>query len=60
VSSRTFTAFSKFHLNTSKSPNIKVVQFSRDTTLLLGGIADLEWKIEKNSVNCRFHYSSVP
>jgi hypothetical protein len=25
--SRTFVAFSKFHLNTSKSPNIKVVQF---------------------------------
>jgi hypothetical protein len=24
---RTFAAFSKFHLNTSKSPNIKVVQF---------------------------------
>jgi hypothetical protein len=25
--SRTFAAFSKFHLNTSKYPNIKVVQF---------------------------------
>jgi hypothetical protein len=24
---RTFATFSKFHLNTSKSPNIKVVQF---------------------------------
>jgi hypothetical protein len=27
TSSGTFAAFSKFHLNTSKSPNIKVVQF---------------------------------
>jgi hypothetical protein len=27
MSSGTFVAFSKFHLNTSKSPNIKVVQF---------------------------------
>jgi hypothetical protein len=25
--SRTFSAFSKFHLNTSNSPNIKVVRF---------------------------------
>jgi hypothetical protein len=27
MSSGTFAAFSKFHLNTSKSPNTKVVQF---------------------------------
>jgi hypothetical protein len=27
MSPRTFAAFSKFHLNTSNSPNIKVVQF---------------------------------
>jgi hypothetical protein len=27
VNPRTFAAFSKFHLNTSNSPNIKVVQF---------------------------------
>jgi hypothetical protein len=27
VSARTFAAFSKFHLNTSKSPNVKVVCF---------------------------------
>jgi hypothetical protein len=27
MSSRTFAAFSKFQLNTSKSPNMKVVQF---------------------------------
>jgi hypothetical protein len=27
MSSRTFAAFSKFHLNTSKSPNSKVFQF---------------------------------
>jgi hypothetical protein len=27
MSSGTFVAFSKFHLNTSKSPNTKVVQF---------------------------------
>jgi hypothetical protein len=27
MSSRTFAAFSKFHLNTSKSTNMKVVQF---------------------------------
>jgi hypothetical protein len=26
-SSATFVAFSKFHLNTSNSPNVKVVQF---------------------------------
>jgi hypothetical protein len=27
VSAGTFVAFSKFHLNTSKSPNVKVVCF---------------------------------
>jgi hypothetical protein len=27
VNPRTFVVFSKFHLNTSNSPNIKVVQF---------------------------------
>jgi hypothetical protein len=27
VSAGTFAAFSKFHLNTSKSPNVKVVYF---------------------------------
>jgi hypothetical protein len=27
MSSGTFATFSKFHLNTSKSPNMKVVQF---------------------------------
>jgi hypothetical protein len=33
MSSGTFAAFSKFHLNTSKSTNMKVVQFFRGTQL---------------------------
>jgi hypothetical protein len=59
ASSRTFASFSKFFLNTPKSPNINVVQFVEGNTLLLGGII-LEWKIVENLVNCRFYNSSAP
>jgi hypothetical protein len=47
VSTGTFAAFSKFHLNTSKYPNVKVVYFVGDTTFMLSGIGDLEWKCVK-------------
>jgi hypothetical protein len=36
TSSRTFAAFSKFHLNTAKSPNIKVVQFFKGHNFSFG------------------------
>jgi hypothetical protein len=36
VPSGTFAAFSKFHLNTSKSPNIKVVQFFKGHNFAFG------------------------
>jgi hypothetical protein len=45
--------FSKFHLNTSKYLNIKVVQFSGDTTFMLDGISNFEWKRVENLVNCQ-------
>jgi hypothetical protein len=32
----------------------------KDTTLLLVGISNFEWKGVKNLVNCSFYYSSVP
>jgi hypothetical protein len=52
--------FSKFHLNTSKYPNIKVVYFSRDTTLILSGIAGLKCKMVKMQVNAHSYYSLAP
>jgi hypothetical protein len=36
TSSRTFIAFSKFHLNTSKSLNIKVIQFFKGHNFAFG------------------------
>jgi hypothetical protein len=57
--SGTFAAFSKFHLNTSNSTNIKVVQFFKGTTFMLYGILNFEWKGVKSLVNCSFHYSSA-
>jgi hypothetical protein len=50
--SRTFAAFSKFHLNTSNLPIYKLSSFSRDTTFMLDGILNLEWNMVKNLVNC--------
>jgi hypothetical protein len=35
---RTFVVFSKFHLNTSDSPNVKVVQFVDGHNFMLSGI----------------------
>jgi hypothetical protein len=53
TSSVTFAAFSKFHLSTPKSPNIKLSSFSRDTTFMMDGISNFEWRRMENVVNCQ-------
>jgi hypothetical protein len=61
MSAGTFAAFSKFHLNTSNSPNTKVVCFVE------GHNFHVEWHLkfgvemcEKMQVNASGYYSSVP
>jgi hypothetical protein len=55
TSFRTFAAFSSFHLNTSKSANIKVVRLVEGHNFIISGIGDLEWKMLKNTVNASLH-----
>jgi hypothetical protein len=57
MSSGTFAAFSKFHLNTSKSPNTKVVQFVE------GHNFHVEWHfkfwVEKDEIHGQLSAASI-
>jgi hypothetical protein len=54
MSSGTFAAFSKFHLNTSKSTNTKVVQFVEGHNFHVDWISNFERKRVKNLVNWQY------
>jgi hypothetical protein len=53
MSSGTFATFSKFHLNTSKSPNTKVVQFVEGHNFHADWHFKFFGKKAKNFVNCQ-------
>jgi predicted NAD/FAD-binding protein len=52
LSSRTFAAFSKLHLNTSNSPNIKVVQYAK------GHNFHIEWHLRFEVKMCEKIWST--
>jgi hypothetical protein len=54
MSPRTFAAFSKFHLNTSKSPNVKVVY------LVEGHNFHVEWHLKFGVEMCKKCKSTLP
>jgi hypothetical protein len=54
MSSGTFAAFSKIHLNTSKSTFMKVVQLVEGHNFHVDWHLNFEWKLVKNVVNRQY------
>jgi hypothetical protein len=54
---KTFAAFSKFHLSTSNSPNVKIVQFVKGHNFHVEWHFRFEVKMCKTLVNVAQHYS---
>jgi hypothetical protein len=53
-----FAAFFKIHLNTPKSPNIKVVQFFRGTQICFWAALQIwngKWRKTRSTVDFNFH-----
>jgi hypothetical protein len=59
MSSGTFFSFSKFHLNTSNSTKIKVVQFFEEHNFRVGWHFKFRAENGENLVNCSFHCSTA-